>query len=186
MCRLQLWGLLIGAPSAHFWHAYLQKWFARKADTFDTAIQKVRLLPAAVWCAQMSYSAGWSWRLWFKRSHWSATASSLRQLQRFCTAAVTPASSVAHPTGASAGALLPESIVYLIWKSAVRQQLMLRRRQCKKPLEPLWHLVGTHFAYSHRAALSCSALHVGGVGPADIWPSLQPGLHGLHVHGGAQ
>lgn len=37
----QLWGLLIGAPAAHFWHAYLQKWFARKADTFDTAIQKV-------------------------------------------------------------------------------------------------------------------------------------------------
>jgi hypothetical protein len=56
---LQLWGLLIGAPSAHFWHAYLQKWFARKADTFDTAIQKVKLLPAAVCCAQMSYSAGW-------------------------------------------------------------------------------------------------------------------------------
>jgi hypothetical protein len=38
---MQLWGLLIGAPSAHFWHYYLQKWFARKADNFDTAIQKV-------------------------------------------------------------------------------------------------------------------------------------------------
>lgn len=39
--HLQLWGLLIGAPSAHFWHYYLQKWFARKTDTFETAIQKV-------------------------------------------------------------------------------------------------------------------------------------------------
>lgn len=47
MSVLQLWGLLIGAPSAHFWHAYLQKWFARKADTFETAIQKVRLVPTS-------------------------------------------------------------------------------------------------------------------------------------------
>lgn len=44
-CRLllQLWGLLIGAPSAHFWHMYLQRWFAGKAETLQTVLQKVAL-----------------------------------------------------------------------------------------------------------------------------------------------
>jgi peroxisomal membrane protein 2 len=40
---LQLWGLLIGAPSAHFWHFYLQRWFAGKAETLQTVLQKVAL-----------------------------------------------------------------------------------------------------------------------------------------------
>jgi peroxisomal membrane protein 2 len=40
---LQLWGLLIGAPSAHYWHMYLQRWFAGKAETLQTVLQKVAL-----------------------------------------------------------------------------------------------------------------------------------------------
>lgn len=40
---LQLWGLLIGAPSAHYWHVMLQRWFAGKAETLHTVLQKVAL-----------------------------------------------------------------------------------------------------------------------------------------------
>lgn len=59
--KMALWGLLIGAPSAHFWHYYLQKWFARKADNFETVIQKVILdqltFGPAYNLAFMSYTA---------------------------------------------------------------------------------------------------------------------------------
>ncbi|WIA31996.1 hypothetical protein OEZ86_002850 [Tetradesmus obliquus] len=41
--KMALWGLLIGAPSAHFWHMYLQRWFAGKAETLQTVLQKVAL-----------------------------------------------------------------------------------------------------------------------------------------------
>eukprot|EP00878_Enallax_costatus_P003220 GHUV01003423.1.p1 GENE.GHUV01003423.1~~GHUV01003423.1.p1 ORF type:complete len:199 (+),score=39.85 GHUV01003423.1:178-774(+) len=41
--KMALWGLLIGAPSAHYWHQYLQRWFAGKSDSLETAIQKVIL-----------------------------------------------------------------------------------------------------------------------------------------------
>eukprot|EP00879_Flechtneria_rotunda_P018595 GHRR01019512.1.p1 GENE.GHRR01019512.1~~GHRR01019512.1.p1 ORF type:complete len:199 (+),score=46.06 GHRR01019512.1:792-1388(+) len=41
--KMAIWGLCIGAPAAHFWHRYLQKWFAGKTDTFETALQKVIL-----------------------------------------------------------------------------------------------------------------------------------------------
>eukprot|EP00878_Enallax_costatus_P022699 GHUV01024102.1.p1 GENE.GHUV01024102.1~~GHUV01024102.1.p1 ORF type:complete len:153 (+),score=21.67 GHUV01024102.1:178-636(+) len=42
--KMALWGLLIGAPSAHYWHQYLQRWFAGKSDSLETAIQKVMTL----------------------------------------------------------------------------------------------------------------------------------------------
>eukprot|EP00775_Hariotina_reticulata_P006114 gene6114-6353_t len=41
--KMALWGLLFGAPSAHYWHHYVQKWFAGKADTAETVVQKVLL-----------------------------------------------------------------------------------------------------------------------------------------------
>lgn len=104
----QLWGLLIGAPTAHFWHAYLQKWFARKADTFETAIHKVT------------------------RPQLHSPLAATQRSSEVSASRQPPRSSAAE------------------------------------------------------AAVGHCAAAAGGLGPAHLWASLQPGLHGLHVNGGAQ
>jgi hypothetical protein len=133
---LQLWGLLIGAPSAHFWHAYLQKWFARKADTFDTAIQKVRLVPQQQPGVRICHTA--------QAGHdfccSSAVASQPQLHHDGCCRAANMVLHRTHPCrfsstpkqGQCQSAFLLDSTVYWEWQSAVKQQLMLQRALCKK------------------------------------------------------